>query len=122
MGGCWLDIAAMPNLHAESGMSFRQDFAWSECDEGTGGDFKSSPKPSALGSRKRKLFGVNRKKIRKSDEEDKTRSGDVAVVQQEGAVHLHLDAAHMGVGGDNSWTPSVHPEYVRAMSVLKNLE
>jgi beta-galactosidase len=26
--------------------------------------------------------------------------------------HLHLDAAHMGVGGDVSWSPSVHDEYL----------
>jgi beta-galactosidase len=27
-------------------------------------------------------------------------------------THLHLDAAHMGVGGDDSWSPSVHEEYL----------
>jgi hypothetical protein len=27
-------------------------------------------------------------------------------------LHLHLDAAHMGVGGDDSWSPSVLPEYL----------
>ena len=26
-------------------------------------------------------------------------------------VHVHLDAAHMGVGGDDSWSPSVHEEF-----------
>jgi beta-galactosidase len=26
--------------------------------------------------------------------------------------HLRLDAAHMGVGGDDSWSPSVHDEYL----------
>jgi len=26
--------------------------------------------------------------------------------------HLHLDAAHMGVGGDDSWSPTVHEEYL----------
>jgi len=26
--------------------------------------------------------------------------------------HLHLDAAHMGVGGDDSWSPTVHGEYL----------
>jgi hypothetical protein len=26
--------------------------------------------------------------------------------------HLHVDAAHMGVGGDDSWSPSVHDEYL----------
>ena len=28
--------------------------------------------------------------------------------------HLHLDAVHMGVGGDDSWSPSVHDEYLLA--------
>jgi beta-galactosidase len=27
-------------------------------------------------------------------------------------LHLHLDAAHMGVGGDDSWSPSVHKRYL----------
>jgi len=27
-------------------------------------------------------------------------------------VFLHLDAAHMGVGGDDSWSPSVHSEFL----------
>jgi beta-galactosidase len=29
-----------------------------------------------------------------------------------GPVHVHLDAAHMGVGGDDSWSPSVHDTYL----------
>ena len=31
---------------------------------------------------------------------------------RDGRVHAHLDAAHMGVGGDDSWSPSVHEEYM----------
>ena len=31
-----------------------------------------------------------------------------------GVVHVHLDAAHMGVGGDDSWSPSVHAAYLVA--------
>ncbi|SJL83375.1 beta-galactosidase [Vibrio palustris] len=27
-------------------------------------------------------------------------------------LHVHLDAYHMGIGGDDSWTPSVHQEYL----------
>ncbi|HEY3415359.1 MAG TPA: glycoside hydrolase family 2 TIM barrel-domain containing protein, partial [Armatimonadota bacterium] len=27
-------------------------------------------------------------------------------------VYLHLDARHMGVGGDTGWTPNVHEEYL----------
>ncbi|WP_028670757.1 beta-galactosidase [Saccharospirillum impatiens] len=30
---------------------------------------------------------------------------------EEDGVYLYLDAEHMGVGGDDSWSPSVHPEY-----------
>ena len=29
---------------------------------------------------------------------------------KDGVVHLHLDSAHMGVGGDDSWSPTVHEE------------
>jgi hypothetical protein len=29
-----------------------------------------------------------------------------------GCLHVHLDVAHMGVGGDDSWSPSVHEEYL----------
>ena len=28
------------------------------------------------------------------------------------ALHVHIDGYHMGVGGDDSWTPSVRPEYL----------
>jgi beta-galactosidase len=28
------------------------------------------------------------------------------------AIHVHIDAAHMGVGGDDSWSPTVHEEYL----------
>jgi beta-galactosidase len=28
------------------------------------------------------------------------------------ALHVHVDGYHMGVGGDDSWTPSVRPEYL----------
>lgn len=29
-------------------------------------------------------------------------------LRADGHTHLHLDAAHMGVGGDDSWSPSCH--------------
>lgn len=32
-------------------------------------------------------------------------------LSEEDGVYLHIDAEHMGVGGDDSWSPSVHPEY-----------
>jgi beta-galactosidase len=27
-------------------------------------------------------------------------------------LHLHVDHLHMGLGGDDSWTPSVHPNFI----------
>ncbi len=33
-------------------------------------------------------------------------------LKPEAGLWLHLDAEHMGVGGDDSWSPSVHPEYL----------
>lgn len=32
-------------------------------------------------------------------------------LQGDGRLHVHLDAAHMGVAGDNSWMPMLHREY-----------
>eukprot|EP00798_Chlamydomonas_sp_ICE-L_P031678 gene31678-6880_t len=29
----------------------------------------------------------------------------------DGLTHVILDTAHMGVGGDDSWSPSVHQKY-----------
>jgi hypothetical protein len=29
-----------------------------------------------------------------------------------GYYHLHFDAAHMGLGGDDSWSPTVHTQYI----------
>lgn len=34
-------------------------------------------------------------------------------------VHVHLDATHMGVGGDDSWSPSVHDAYLVRPAVYK---
>ena len=28
------------------------------------------------------------------------------------ALHIHVDGFHMGVGGDDSWSPSVKPRYL----------
>ncbi|WP_354624293.1 hypothetical protein [Psychromonas sp. MME2] len=30
----------------------------------------------------------------------------------EGRLYVNLDAFHMGVGGDDSWSPSVHKEFL----------
>jgi beta-galactosidase len=27
-------------------------------------------------------------------------------------LHVFIDHQHMGVGGDDSWSPSVHPEFL----------
>ncbi|CAL8464023.1 g3558 [Coccomyxa elongata] len=32
-------------------------------------------------------------------------------LRADGFTHLHLDHRHMGVGGDDSWSPSLHKEY-----------
>ncbi|PNG99561.1 Beta-galactosidase, partial [Tetrabaena socialis] len=34
-----------------------------------------------------------------------------------GRSFFHLDHAHMGVGGDDSWSPTVHPEFMVAPAV-----
>lgn len=33
-------------------------------------------------------------------------------LQPEQGLYLHLDGFHMGIGGDDSWSPSVHPDYL----------
>ncbi|GMH38332.1 hypothetical protein BSKO_06216 [Bryopsis sp. KO-2023] len=33
-------------------------------------------------------------------------------LKSDGNVHVHLDCAHMGVGGDDSWSPAVRKEYL----------
>ena len=32
--------------------------------------------------------------------------------QSKSKIFVHVDAAHMGVGGDDSWSPTVHPEFL----------
>jgi beta-galactosidase len=34
------------------------------------------------------------------------------LLEEEAGCWLHLDAFHMGVGGDDSWSPSVSPEFI----------
>jgi beta-galactosidase len=34
-------------------------------------------------------------------------------------TYVHLDALHMGVGGDTGWTPNVHPEYLIQPGVFR---
>jgi beta-galactosidase len=33
------------------------------------------------------------------------------VIERDGRVTLSVDLAQMGLGGDDSWSPRVHPEY-----------
>jgi len=33
-------------------------------------------------------------------------------LQPEKGLYLHLDGEHMGIGGDDSWSPSVHADYL----------
>ena len=34
------------------------------------------------------------------------------LLQPEAGVWLNIDGFHMGIGGDDSWSPSVAPEYL----------
>lgn len=40
-------------------------------------------------------------------------------LQPDGETHVLLDAFHMGVGGDDSWSPSVHKQYLLPPSVFQ---
>jgi len=33
-------------------------------------------------------------------------------LKEQASLHVHIDGFHMGVGGDDSWSPSVRPEYL----------
>lgn len=33
-------------------------------------------------------------------------------LKKNGNIYLHLDAAHHGIGGDDSWTRRVHDEFI----------
>jgi beta-galactosidase len=35
-----------------------------------------------------------------------------ATSKGDGSIHVHVDHMHMGVGGDDSWTPNVHSEFL----------
>ena len=37
-------------------------------------------------------------------------------LQRAQSINIHLDAFHMGLGGDNSWFPSVHPEFTSSIT------
>ena len=38
---------------------------------------------------------------------------------ESGFINVHVDCAHMGVGGDDSWSPSVHQKYLIPPGVYK---
>lgn len=40
-------------------------------------------------------------------------------LQPDGNTHVLLDAFHMGVGGDDSWSPSVHKQFLLNPSVFQ---
>ena len=40
-------------------------------------------------------------------------------LQKDSCLYLRLDAEHMGVGGDDSWSPSVHPEFLLARTAYR---
>ena len=43
---------------------------------------------------------------------DLAEAGHTAALQPREEVILHLDARHMGVGGDDGWLSQVHPEFL----------
>lgn len=43
--------------------------------------------------------------------EELFRAGHQHELRPDGLLHLHLDHRHMGVGGDDSWSPSVHQQF-----------
>ena len=43
---------------------------------------------------------------------DLTEAKHIVALQPRDEVILHLDARHMGVGGDDGWMSQVHPEFL----------
>lgn len=37
---------------------------------------------------------------------------EAATEAGDGSIHVHMDYKHMGVGGDDSWTPCVHSDHL----------
>jgi beta-galactosidase len=40
-------------------------------------------------------------------------------LERGGKTYLHVDYKQMGVGGDDSWTPRVHPEFLLNSKIYK---
>ena len=41
------------------------------------------------------------------------------LLREEAGCWLQLDAFHMGLGGDDSWSPSVSPEFILSDDVVR---
>ncbi len=57
-------------------------------------------------------FSVQRHSLEDLEAAAHTHELEAATGAGDGSVHVHVDHLHMGVGGDDSWTPSVHPEFL----------
>ena len=57
-------------------------------------------------------ISVQRHSLEALDAASHTHELEAALDAGDGSVHVHVDHMHMGVGGDDSWTPNVHPEYL----------
>lgn len=55
---------------------------------------------------------VQRHSLEALEEAAHTHELDALTEAGDGGVHVHVDHRHMGVGGDDSWTPCVHPEFL----------
>jgi len=78
----------------------REDARWLEItnDDGVGLRFEGSP-----------LFHFNALHASTAALDKATHLHDLELSPE---TFVHIDAHHMGVGGDNGWTPNVHPEYL----------
>ena len=66
----------------------------------------------SLPSNKHAQISVQRHSLEALDAASHTHELEAALNAGDGSVHVHVDHMHMGVGGDDSWTPNVHPEYL----------
>lgn len=65
----------------------------------------------AINNSEKALITVQRHSLNSLEKAVHTHELDVLDNDKESFVHVHIDHVHMGVGGDDSWTPSVHPEF-----------
>ena len=50
--------------------------------------------------------------VRQNTLEELTKAQHTCDLTPRSEVRVHVDGWHMGLGGDDSWTPSVHPEFL----------